>query len=94
MIGNIHCFNRGDTKYLDSAVQRVCTSRGEMGGGRLFFHVKLNLIDPCRTIRASTTVEGCHQMAGSPIAVYGQVQCREAKTGQEKVPLYCKDDLF
>ena len=39
--------------------QRVCTSRGEMGGGRLFFHVKLNLIDPCRTVRASTTVEGC-----------------------------------
>ena len=36
-----------------------CTSRGEMGGGRLFFHVKLNLIDPCRTVRASTTVEGC-----------------------------------
>ena len=39
--------------------QRVCTSTGEMGGGRLFFHVKLNLIDPCRTVRASTTVEGC-----------------------------------
>ena len=30
-----------------------------MGGGRLFFHVKLNLIDPCRTVRASTIVEGC-----------------------------------
>ena len=30
-----------------------------MGGGRLFFHVKLNFIDPCRTIRDSTTVEGC-----------------------------------
>ena len=36
-----------------------CTSRGEMGGGRLFFHVKLNLIDPCRTVRASMIVEGC-----------------------------------
>ena len=30
-----------------------------MGGGRLFFHVKLNLIDPCHTVRDSTTVEGC-----------------------------------
>ena len=30
-----------------------------MGGGQLFFHAKLNLIDPCRTVRASTTVEGC-----------------------------------
>ena len=39
--------------------QRVCTSRGEIGGGPLFFHVKLNLIDPCRTVRASTRVEGC-----------------------------------
>ena len=28
-----------------------------MGGGRLFFHAKLNLIDPCHTVRAST-VEG------------------------------------
>ena len=30
--------------------------------------------------------------AGSPIAVYVQVQCREPKTGQEKVQFYCKDD--
>ena len=32
-----------------------------MGGGGLFFHVKLNLIviDPCHTVRASTTVDGC-----------------------------------
>ena len=30
-----------------------------MEGGRLFFHVKLNLIDPCRTVRDSSTVEGC-----------------------------------
>ena len=29
-----------------------------MGGGRLF-NVKLNLIDPCSTVRASRTVEGC-----------------------------------
>ena len=31
------------------------------GRGGLFFHVKLNLIviDPCHTVRASTTVEGC-----------------------------------
>ena len=27
--------------------------------GWLFFHVKLNLTDPCPTICASTTVEGC-----------------------------------
>ena len=41
--------------------QRVCTSRGEMGGATLlvFFHVKLNLIDPCHTVRDSMTVEGC-----------------------------------
>ena len=30
--------------------------------------------------------------AGSPIAVYSQVQCREPKTGQEKVQFYCEDD--
>ena len=30
--------------------------------------------------------------AGSPIAVYARVQCREPKTGQEKVQFYCKDD--
>ena len=30
-----------------------------MGGGRLFLHVKLNLIDPCHTVHASTRVEGC-----------------------------------
>ena len=30
--------------------------------------------------------------AGSPIAVYAGVQCREPKTGQEKVQFYCKDD--
>ena len=30
--------------------------------------------------------------AGSPIAVYAQVQCREPKTGQPKVQLYCEDD--
>ena len=79
--------------YIMGVPQRVCTSRGEMGGGRLFFHVKLNLTDPCCTIRASTTVEGCHQRAGSPIAVYAQVQCREPKTGQEKVQFYRKDNL-
>ena len=33
-----------------TAVQRVCTSRGERGRGRYLFHVKLNLADPCRTI--------------------------------------------
>ena len=31
------------TLYSVAVHQRVCTSRGEMGGGRLFFHVKLNL---------------------------------------------------
>ena len=32
--------------------------------------------------------------AGSPFAVYVivQVQCREPKTGQEKVHFYCEDD--
>ena len=30
--------------------------------------------------------------AGSPIAVYAWVQCREPKTGQKKVQFYCKDD--
>ena len=27
-----------------------------MGGGRLFLHDKLNLIDPCRTVRATVPV--------------------------------------
>ena len=30
--------------------------------------------------------------AGSPIAVYVRVQCREPKTGQEKILFYCEDD--
>ena len=30
-----------------------------MGWGPLFFHVKLNLIDPCCTVRDSKMVEGC-----------------------------------
>ena len=33
------------------------------------------------------------QWAGPPIAVYAQVHCREPKTGQQKVELYCEDDL-
>ena len=32
--------------------------------------------------------------AGSPFAVYARVQCREPKTGQEKVQFYCEDDLL
>ena len=32
------------------------------------------------------------RMAGSPIAVYAQVQCREPKTGQQKVQLQCEDN--
>ena len=32
------------------------------------------------------------RQAGSPIAVYAQVQCREPKTGQQKVHFYCEDD--
>ena len=31
--------------------------------------------------------------AGSPIAVHAQVQCREPKTGEQNVQLYCEDDL-
>ena len=30
--------------------------------------------------------------AGSPIAVYAQVQCREPKTGKQKVQLYWEDN--
>ena len=30
--------------------------------------------------------------AGSPVTVYAQEQCREPKTGQEKVQFYCEDD--
>ena len=30
-----------------------------MGGGRLFFHIKFNLIDSCRTVCDSTKVKGC-----------------------------------
>ena len=32
--------------------------------------------------------------ARSPIAVYARVQCREPKTGQEKVQFCCEDDLL
>ena len=42
-------------------------------------------------------VEGCqagwlgHLLA---IAVYARVQCREPKTGQERVQFYCEDDIL
>ena len=32
------------------------------------------------------------RQAGSPIAMYMQVQWREPKTGQQKVQLYCEDE--
>ena len=76
--------------FLNPLLQRVCTSRGEEG---VASPLKLNLTDPCRTVRCQYHgwgMPGCR--AGSPFAVYAWVQCREPKTGQKKVQFYCKDD--
>ena len=55
------------------------------GGGSSSF--ELNLTDPCRTWGM------LGRRAGSTVSVYAQVQCREPKTGQQKVQLYCEDEI-
>ena len=58
--------------------------KGEGGGSS---SLKLNLTDPCRTRGM------LGRRAGSTVPVYAQVQCREHKTGQQKVPFYCEDKI-
>ena len=63
----------------------------EMADSRLVF----SLIEPNWPLPYSTVpVLGWGlpgRRAGTPLAVYVQVQCREPKTGQQKVQLYCED---
>ena len=80
---------------LLSTRQRVCTSKGEKGRGWYLFHVKLNLADPCRTIPCQYHLWGMlGRQAGSTVSVYAQVQCREPKTGQQKVQFSRKTKSF
>ena len=72
---------------------RISSARKEKGWGDSS-SLKLNLSDPCRTVPCQYHGWGMPgQRAGSPIAVYA-VQCQEPKTGQEKVQLYCEDDIL
>ena len=68
--------------------------REEMGGGWGFFtHIEPTVTDPSRIVPCQYHCWGMPgRQAGSPIAVYARVQCREPKTGQKKVQFYCEDD--
>ena len=74
---------------------RVGTAREEKGWGQCFFRqIEPNGPLPYSTVPAPR-LRDASQRAGSPIAVYARVQCRDPKTGQEKVQFYCKyDSLF
>ena len=72
--------------YQKSIYQQHRISRKEKDWGLHFFH-QIELTTAVE-YRASTTDEGSHgRRARSPIAVHicGSTQCREPKTGQEKV---------
>ena len=93
---------KGDTaglslKYilapLSGAIEKVQQEMKGVGGDAT--SVKLNLTDPCCILPCQ--YHGCGMQgrrAGSPIAVYARVQCREPKTGQQKVQFYCEDDIL
>ena len=65
------------------------------GRGQLFFHVKLNLTDPCRTIRVSTTVEGCQAGGLGHLFQYMREYIAKSpcKTGQQKGSILLKRQL-
>ena len=53
---------------------------------------KLNLTDTCRTVPCQYHAWGMPgRQTGSPIAENARVQCREPKTGPQKVQFYCND---
>ena len=66
---------------------RISTARRERGGGGSS-SFELNLTDPCRTWGM------LGWRAGSTVSVYAQVQCREPKTGQQKVQFYFEDEIY
>ena len=71
---------------------RINTERKEKVGGDSS-SLKVSLTDACRTVPCQYNGWGMPgRWAGSPIAVYTRVQCREPKTEQEKVQFYCEDD--
>ena len=73
-------------------LHRIITARKEKGWRWHFFHqIEPNWPLPYSTVSVSWLRD---QRAGSPIAVYmrAQVQCREPKTGQEKVQFCCEGD--
>ena len=77
---------------MDHWTHRESTTR-ELREGGVTSSLKLNLTDPCRIVPCWYHCWGMPgQRDGSPFAVYAQMQCREPKTGQEKVQFYCEDD--
>ena len=56
-------------------------------GGTGSSSLKLNLIYPCRAWGM------LGRQAGATVSVYARVQCREPKTGQQKVQFYCEDEI-
>ena len=79
-------------------LQRVCMYvlyilRGNGRRVGLLYSNWTYIIDPCRTVPCQYHCWGMPgRQAGSPIAVYARVQCREPKTGQKKVQFCCEDD--
>ena len=76
------------TLFMLVATHRIITARKEKGWRQHFFHqIEPTVTDPCRTVPCQYHSWGkTDQWTGS------QVQCREPKTGLEKVQLYCEDD--
>ena len=72
------------------------TAREERGWGRRFFHqIEPTVTDPCRIVPCQYHGWGMPgRRARSPIAFYARVQCREPKTGLERVQFYCEDDIL
>ena len=84
-----------DGIYFITLRHRISTARKEKDWGRHFFHQiepnwPLPYTVPCQY--HGWGMPGL--LAGSPIAVYAEVQCPEPKTGQEKVQFNGEDNLL
>ena len=74
---------------------RIITARKKKSWRQHFFHqIEPNWPLPYSSVPVPLFKGSQTQRAGSPIAVYAQVQCQEPKTGQQKVQFYCEDDLL
>ena len=73
-------------RFLSCSHRISIQQEGKRGGGGSS-SLKLNLTDPYRTWGM------LGRRAGSTVSIYAQVQCREPKTGQQKVQFYFEDEI-